>query len=133
LDDPRHSAWRRVLVERVFNATQRLEHPLDEPTSALAQQMNVVFARHEIVSDFTAQSLAWMEGGITERAKVITAPDDPTSDMFGGTCEGQVYSRFAKVLYGQLHNNTCYRAKTKTTGPCYEEDNKDYDLPQIDG
>ena len=61
--DPRSSAsnW-RALVQPVAGGLS-----LEADVSPLAELLNVAWARHEIVSDHTAASLAWLEAGGKKR------------------------------------------------------------------
>mmetsp|Transcript_34601 Transcript_34601/g.75629 ORF Transcript_34601/g.75629 Transcript_34601/m.75629 type:complete len:583 (-) Transcript_34601:169-1917(-) len=94
-DDPRHSAWRRLLLEKVFTPAERLNFTREESGAAraLAQQLNLVFARHEVGADYAPLSMAWMEGDRASTAAVFSGVD-----FYRVTCDGEVFSELSEGL-----------------------------------
>jgi len=78
IDDPRGSAWRDAvrgasgLLEQLPGIAPGVADSLQADESAVAEELNVAWAAHEITADFMAQTLAWIDskGGALEDSLV---------------------------------------------------------------
>ncbi|KAK3244237.1 hypothetical protein CYMTET_46143 [Cymbomonas tetramitiformis] len=59
--DPRGTMWREAIKQHAFRGKE-MNLPLENDRSAISEEMNVAYARHEITADFMDLVIPWMFG-----------------------------------------------------------------------